>query len=137
MGIIAAFLMGAVYLTDTYSSLVPASLSLSVFGPVAGFGFPLFAPSLYSGLELWPDTRSPIARFHCHWPANSNNACEFGEKSGRTSRLAMMRKLRSVSEGPSGPERPQSQNDGISAGTTPVGIWSLKDPSSPFGLSDW
>jgi hypothetical protein len=75
MGIISTFLMGAIYLTETYSKSVgPASLSLSVFRPVAGFGFPLFAPSLYSGLELWLDKHIPITRFHCHWRASSNNA---------------------------------------------------------------
>jgi hypothetical protein len=37
-----------------------------------------------------------------------------------------MRKPRSGSEEPGGQERSQSQNDGVSAGTMPVGIGSLK-----------
>lgn len=50
--------MVTVYLVDTYSKFAtPAIVSVSVFRSVAGFGFPLFAPSLYSALDYdWANT---------------------------------------------------------------------------------
>jgi hypothetical protein len=127
--------MVTVYLVDTYSKFAtPAIVSVSVFRSVADFGFPLFAPSLYSALDYgWANTVLSLVFIVVCVPIPIM-LWVFGEKWRRKSRFAT---TCSRSDESGGQEGSQSLNDGVSAGTTQVGIESLEDPSPPFEPSDW
>lgn len=132
LGTIAAFQCVTTYLVDTYFRFAASAVAaVTVLRSLAGFGFPLFAPAMYTALGYgWGNTVLAFAAIGIGLPVPIL-LWLFGEKLRKASKIAAMAKpppgKGPGGKGPGGPGGPGMKGPGGPGGPGPKG------PGGPEG----